>query len=95
MSDPLLTVRDAAAFLGISVGAFYKLRARHRIPSRGVGRSLRFYKGDLVTDYATSPEGVAESAERMRTIARDWARQHHTESVRGSFSARGRETPGV
>ncbi len=48
MTDELLTPAQAATFLGISVGAFYKLRVRHRIPNRGRGRCVRVFRSDLV-----------------------------------------------
>ena len=46
----LLTAREAALRLKLSLGAFYKLRRRQHIPSRGIGRRLLFAPADLVRD---------------------------------------------
>ncbi len=46
--DEPLTACEAAAYLKKSRAAFYAWRRRHRIPSRGLGRNLLFFKSDLL-----------------------------------------------
>jgi len=48
VTEELLTATEAAAYMKISLAAFYAWRRRHQIPSRVEGRSLRFYARDLV-----------------------------------------------
>lgn len=48
MSDELLTVAEACAFLKMSRSAFYSWRLRKRIPNAINSRTLRFRRLDLV-----------------------------------------------
>lgn len=48
MSAQLLTARQAARMLKISLAAFYQLRRRQRIHNSGVGRRLLFAREDLL-----------------------------------------------
>lgn len=48
--DEVLTVKEAAAFLKVSIPTIYQLKARKEIPFRKIGGSLRFLKSELI-DY--------------------------------------------
>jgi len=77
MSDALLTAREAAALLKLSLPAFYAWRRRHTIPSAIESRALRFHKSDLVRPATTTRLGQFAEAGRTaarRTVvpSRDW-----------------------
>ena len=44
MTEELLTATEAAAYMKISLAAFYAWRRRHQIPSRVEGRSLALFR---------------------------------------------------
>jgi len=46
-NTPLMTVREAASFLQISISTLYGWAWQRRIPFVKVGRALRFDKADL------------------------------------------------
>lgn len=48
MNDEILTVKEAAQFLKVSVPTIYQLKARNQIPFKKVGGNLRFLKSDLI-----------------------------------------------
>lgn len=67
--DALLTPSQAAALLGISVGAFHAWRRRNHIPNRlAAGRSVRVYESDLVVRRGPA---VVDFAELGRQRARE------------------------
>jgi len=43
----LLNVKQAAEYLGITVGTAYQWRSQHKIPYTKVGRSVKFKKEEL------------------------------------------------
>lgn len=84
MSDELLTAPEAARFLRISLGAFYALRRRQRIPNASLGRRLLFRRQDLLRPETPPPDRPPDRppdsidwAARGRAAARgekDWRR---------------------
>lgn len=74
MNEELLTAKDAAALLGISLAAFYALRRRHGIPNRGRGRSLRFYAKDLVKEAPPVADFAEMGRQHARMVAREASR---------------------
>jgi excisionase family DNA binding protein len=57
--EPPLTVRDAAAYLGVSIQTVYLWVERKQIPHlRVMGRSIRFLKSDLEPFRATFKQEV-------------------------------------
>lgn len=48
MEDEILTIKEAAALLKISVPTMYQLRAQHKIPYKKIGDSIRFSKLELI-----------------------------------------------
>lgn len=84
MSDELLTATEAAAFLKVSLRAFYAFRRRNAIPNRGIGRSLRFFKDDLLrartrdaqSDRPTGAATVTQFSEYARRVARGEELRH-------------------
>jgi excisionase family DNA binding protein len=82
MSDELLTAREAAAYLKLSLGAFYALRRRQHIPNAGHGKRLLFRRADLLR--RETPPLVD-----MRELARRHARKPLSGSSLGeSFERR-------
>ena len=56
-----LTVRDAATYLGVSPQTVYLWVERKQIPHfRGMGRSIRFLKSELLLFRATVKQEVVE-----------------------------------
>jgi len=73
MSEALLTPKEAAAFLKMSLAGFYAWRRRHNVRTAIAGRALRFRVSDLLT-ITQPPESSAESLERFREMARQHGR---------------------
>lgn len=48
MNDDILTVKEAAQFLKVSVPTIYQLKAKKQIPFKKIGGNLRFSKADLL-----------------------------------------------
>lgn len=57
MDEEILTVKEAAAFLKLSVPTIYQLKAQGKIPFRKVGNSIRFSKNTL-TKWISESEGA-------------------------------------
>ena len=69
MTDELLTPREAAALMKVSVSAFHAWRRRHHIPNRvTTGRSVRVFRSDVVDERARPR--VVDFAELGRRYAR-------------------------
>ena len=71
MNEELLTAKQAAALLQLSLPAFYAWRRRHRVASRVEGRSLRFYARDLVRDAPPAMDFAALGRQHARLVARE------------------------
>jgi hypothetical protein len=70
-AQPLLTAKQAARMLKLSLGAFYQLRRRHQIHNSGIGRRLLFAREDLLRVRSTStPARVIDFEALARQDAR-------------------------
>lgn len=45
--DPVMTAKEAAAFLGVSPWTLYAAASRHEVPHRRLGRRLLFLRSAL------------------------------------------------
>lgn len=84
-SDELLTAKEAAAVLKLSLPAFYAWRRRHAVPNQIESRSLRFLRSDLVRgSKPAGPARVLDYAELGRLHARGELRRSANGEFRGA-----------
>lgn len=72
--EELLTPTEAAAYLKLSLSAFYAYRRRHHIPNRGKSRSLRVFAEDLRNAEDSRTKGVITPATDFAELGRQHAR---------------------
>jgi excisionase family DNA binding protein len=68
MGEKLLTVDEAAAMLGRTPHAIYRLVERKRLPHRKYGRRLVFIESELVTFIADLPGMSLEDVRKRENV---------------------------
>lgn len=66
--EPLVTVEEAAAFLGVQVGTIYLWAECERIPSYKIGNLRRFRLSELETHLHALREGPERPGARSRSV---------------------------
>ena len=64
--EPLLTFKEAMAYLRVSRSTLYRLMASQKVPSHKVGHNWRFYASELqasIRDVSPSGEEEEQAAE--------------------------------